>query len=91
VPNFPPATSLSPRRARARYRAWHRGTREMDLILGPFADAEIAVIGEAELEEFERLMDVPDWDLFHWITGEKPVPQGFDTVLFRRIVEGRSG
>lgn len=58
----------------------------MDLILGPFADAEIDRLTDEELQAFERLMDVVDTDLFQWITGERPVPEGYDTAVFRRIV-----
>ena len=51
---------LDDRRKRLLFRCWHRGTREMDLILGRFADAEIANLSDDELAEFEYLMDVPD-------------------------------
>ncbi|NMA96942.1 MAG: succinate dehydrogenase assembly factor 2, partial [Phyllobacteriaceae bacterium] len=48
------------RRKRLRYRAWHRGTKEMDLILGPFADAHVESYGAAELDRLEALMDEED-------------------------------
>ena len=50
---------LDERRRRLLFRAWHRGMREMDLIIGRFADAHIATLSDAELDEFERLLDVP--------------------------------
>ncbi len=49
---------LDVRRRKLLFRAWHRGTREMDLILGRFADAAIADLSEAEIDDFERLLDV---------------------------------
>src|SRR5512140_273429 len=55
---------LDERRKRLLFRCWHRGTREMDLILGRFADAEIAKLGDDELAQFERLIEVPDPDLY---------------------------
>jgi len=79
------SADLDPRRRRNLFRAWHRGIREMDLIMGRFADAEIGTMSDAELDEFERLIEVPDRDLFRWITGEDATPENYDTVLFRRL------
>lgn len=76
---------LDVRRRQILYRAWHRGMREMDLIMGRFADAEITALSDEELAEFERLIDVTDRDLLGWITGEIPTPENFDTPLFRRL------
>jgi antitoxin CptB len=80
-------SDLDPRRRKMHYRAWHRGMREMDLVLGRFADAELARLGPQELDEFEALMQAPDPDLFAWILGQTPVPPEQDTPLFRRVVE----
>lgn len=49
-------------------RSWRRGTREMDLILGPFAEAELAAMDAASLDAYERLLDENDQDLYPWIT-----------------------
>ena len=76
---------LDPRRRRLRYRMWHRGTREMDLILGRFADAEIAAISEAEIAELERLCDVADAELYDCIVGDGPAPAGCDGAVLRRL------
>jgi antitoxin CptB len=73
------------RRRRLLYRSWHRGMREMDLIMGRFADATIADLSEAELMEFEELSDVPDPDLHAWVCGDGPVPPAFDTGLMRKL------
>lgn len=53
---------------RLRMRSWRRGTREMDLILGPFADAELANLSEADLNAYERLIEENDQDLYPWVT-----------------------
>lgn len=84
-----PRTSadLDLRRRRLLFRAWHRGIREMDLIMGRFADAEIGRLSETELDDFERLSEVPDGEVFRWITGEAETPSNYDTPLFRRLKE----
>ena len=76
---------LDVRRRRLLFRAWHRGMREMDLIMGRFADHALTDLADVELAEFERLIDVPDWDLLAWITGNIAVPPNFDTALFQRL------
>ncbi len=77
---------LEPRRRRALFRAWHRGTREMDLLLGRFADAYIEALSEADLAHLEALMEVPDRDLFAWVTGRDPVAANYRTPLYRALV-----
>ncbi|HEY6255393.1 MAG TPA: succinate dehydrogenase assembly factor 2 [Xanthobacteraceae bacterium] len=76
---------LDLRRRKLLFRSWHRGMREMDLIMGGFADARVAALSEGELAEFERLIEVPDRDLLAWITGEEAVPPDFDGALFRNL------
>jgi antitoxin CptB len=61
-----------------KYRAEHRGFREADIIIGGFALAHLAELSEAQLDEFERLIDQPDQDLYAWIIGREPTPEAFD-------------
>ena len=68
-----------------RFRAWRRGFREADLILGPFADKHVPNMDAAELDEFEALLEQPDQDLYAWIVGTLPTPARFDTELMNRI------
>jgi antitoxin CptB len=68
-----------------RFRAWRRGFREADLILGPFADKHVSTFTEAELDLFERLLEVPDQDLYAWIVGREPTAIEFDGSLMDRI------
>jgi antitoxin CptB len=77
---------LDPRRRRALFRAWHRGTREMDLLLGPFADAHIADLSDHDLADFEALMEMPDDELYTWIVGRAPAVQRRRTRIFNSIV-----
>lgn len=79
------SADLDPRRRKILFRAWHRGMREMDLIMGRFADAHIGNLTDAELDEFERLIEVLDRDLLSWVTGEAQVPENYDSEVFRRL------
>jgi antitoxin CptB len=80
---------LSMRRRRLRYRAWHRGTKEMDLVLGPFADAHLDGFGLLELDRLEALMDEEDTDLLKWVMGQEPVPPTADAELLTTIIAYR--
>ncbi len=79
------SAGLDDRRRAAFYRAWHRGMREMDILYGKFADAELAKLSDAELEQFEILMDLPDRDVLMFITGEAPTPDHYNTPLFKKL------
>ncbi len=70
---------------RLRFRAWRRGFREADLILGGFFDAYGAALTEDELTRFERLLEEPDQDIFAWIQGRAPTPAAFDDDLMARL------
>jgi antitoxin CptB len=78
-------SQLEIRRRRILFRSWHRGMRELDLIMGRFAERTINELTPQELLEFEQLMEVPDRELLAWITGEADVPIAFDSGLFRRL------
>ncbi len=76
---------LDPRRKKLIFRAWHRGMREMDLIMGRFAEARIDAMSDAELDAFELLIEAPDRDLLAWITGREPTPPNYDTAVFQAL------
>jgi antitoxin CptB len=76
---------LDDRRKRLLFRCWHRGTRELDLILGRFADAEIADLSDDELGQLEQLLEVPDPDFYAAVTGDRPLPAEEVNPLFERI------
>jgi antitoxin CptB len=78
------SADLDPRRRRILYRSWHRGTREMDLLMGRFADALIDQLSEEDVADFERLIEVEDPELFAWIGGVTP-PREHDTPVFKRF------
>ncbi|UWU88148.1 succinate dehydrogenase assembly factor 2 [Bradyrhizobium yuanmingense] len=79
------SSGLDDRRKRLLFRCWHRGTREMDLILGRFADAEIGDLSDDELSQLETLLEVNDPDLYAAITGDKVLPADVAGALFARI------
>jgi antitoxin CptB len=76
---------LDLRRRKLLFRSWHRGMREMDLVMGRFADAEIGRLSEAELDEYERLVELPDGELLGWITGEQEIPAEHDGAVLRLL------
>lgn len=76
---------LDARRRRIRYRAWHRGLRELELLLGPFADAESATLDETDVTAFEALLEADDQTVLGWLMGDAPPDAAYDTPLFRRM------
>ncbi|AJY46890.1 succinate dehydrogenase assembly factor 2 [Martelella endophytica] len=79
------SADLDPRRRRILFRAWHRGLREMDLILGQFAEDNIADFDEATLDIFETIMAEEDNDLIKWINGAEVPPERMNLPLFAEI------
>jgi antitoxin CptB len=78
------AESAEARLKRMAMRSWRRGTKEMDLILGPYADARLAEMDTAELELFDRLLAENDQDLITWVMGTAEAP-GWAAELIGRI------
>lgn len=74
------------RRKRLKFRSWHRGTKEMDLLLGPFADACLDGFDATLLIEYEAVLEQPEPDLYEWILGRAvPPPSARSSVLDRLI------
>lgn len=55
-------------------RSWRRGTKEMDLVLGPYADANLAAMPPPQLELYDQLLEENDQDLWPWVLGQQPAP-----------------
>lgn len=72
-------------RKRLLFRSWHRGTREMDLILGRFAERHLAAMDRDRLDGYERLLENNDPDIYNWITGREPPPAGIGEDLWRLL------
>jgi antitoxin CptB len=77
------------RRKKIAFRAWHRGFREADLILGAFADARLASLDDGELDQFERLLEEADHDIYNWIIGRTPTPPEFETDIMSKLKQFR--
>jgi len=78
------ADSLTIRRRRAHYRAFYRGTKEMDWMLGRFAEAELQSMGADELGTFEKLLALPDPDIEKWlIKGQKGGDEELQAIIKR--------
>lgn len=77
------------RTERLRFRSWHRGTREMDLLLGTFADENLPAFSEAQLDQYEAILEISDPDLYNWMTGKEPVPPEEDTDVMQKLCAHR--
>jgi antitoxin CptB len=77
---------LDVRRKKLLFRAWRRGVREMDLIVGRFADAHIGTLDEPSLDDFERLIEAPNASLYAWVTGDEAAPAEHDTLVLRQLI-----
>ena len=79
------APALAARLARARFRAWHRGTREADYMIGGFFDRHHATWGEAELAWFEALLEEDDVDVMAWAMRARPAPERYAGPMLRAL------
>jgi antitoxin CptB len=70
------------RRKRLLFRAQRRGFKEVDLIFGAYADAELGALDEAGLDQFEALLAAPDQQVYAWLRGAETVPEEFDNPVF---------
>lgn len=60
---------------RLKFRSWHRGTREADMMVGGFFDAHAQSWSEAEMDWFEAFLEEQDVDIMAWAMGTQPVPE----------------
>ena len=74
-----------PRLNKLRFRAWRRGFREADLILGGFADANLATLTPAQVDTFEALLDQEDHDVYAWIMGQEDAPPEFEGEILEAL------
>ena len=83
-----PSDPLSPHAVRLKrmsFRAWHRGMKELDFILGRFADEQLAGMSAEELDSFEENIALPDVTLYRWLSGREPIPSEHDCALLRTL------
>jgi antitoxin CptB len=80
---------IETRRKRLLYRSIYRGNKENDILLGQFARAHIGSFDSAELDQYERLLDAGDNDIFDWISGQTDVPPEADSAVLRQLLAFR--
>ncbi len=66
---------------RLQMRSWRRGTKEMDMILGPFSDTELVGLDQAQIPLYDALLSENDLDLYQWVTGQVPTPEHYLDLL----------
>lgn len=82
---------MDTKRKRLLFHCTHMGMKENDVMFGEFAQAHLADMSDAEVEELERLLTNNDLDLFKWVLGKLPVPPEWDTPLMKRLQEFNLG
>ena len=85
--------SSETRRKRLLFRAQRRGFKEVDLIFGAYAEAHLALLDQAGLDQFEALLTAPDQDVYAWLRGAEAVPAAYDNAVFAglKAVTGNKG
>ncbi len=100
-PSIEPAESTPPsgpvdetdpvyiQRRMLKFRSWHRGTKECDLLLGTFADRHVDGFTPEQLDRYQDLLQSNDPELFDWAIGRAPVPPELDTDVMRMLLAHR--
>jgi antitoxin CptB len=73
------------KRRMLRFRSWHRGTKEADLMLGSFCDSHLAGFTPEQLDRYAELLEQPDYLIYDWAVGRQPVPAEFDTDVMAML------
>lgn len=79
--------SLKNKRKKLIFRSWHRGTREMDLIMGRFAENHIPEMEKKDLADYEELLSCPDPDIYNWVSGREEIPEEFQWSILLKLVD----
>ena len=87
MPQTQAEDNISITRKRLIFRSWHRGTREIDLLLGKFADTHVPGFGAEELLQYDSLLQNSDPDIYNWISRAEPVPPEEDTAVVRLLLD----
>lgn len=79
--------NIENKRKQLTFRSWHRGTREMDLIMGSFADENIASFTEEEIKLYDDILQIPDPDLYDWVSGRKEPPSNVMNSVLEKFIK----
>ena len=77
---------MDARRRKLTFRAWRRGFREMDLLMGSFADKYLGSYSEVELDQFEALLNLPDWEVYAWLVGQAEIPEADRSAVLDQLI-----
>lgn len=73
------------RRRKLSFRAWRRGFKEADIILGHFSDEALPAMSDTDMDVFEVLLEVPDQDLYGWIIERDPTPAPYQSDIMKQL------
>lgn len=73
------------RKKRLKFRSWHRGIKEADILLGSFADQFLDTLSSSQLDDYENMLREPDSDLVAWITGDKVPPEQYNNDVMAML------
>jgi antitoxin CptB len=73
------------------YRSWHRGCKETDILLGDFAKAQLAGLSDRDLQDYEKILEASDNDVYEWIAAKSPVPSYVNAGLIKKIQTFHAG
>lgn len=78
------------KRKRLLFRSWHRGTRELDLLMGTFAERHLPGMTEEELDLYDEILTHPDPDLYNWITAQEPAPANYMNSVMEKLLQHKT-
>jgi antitoxin CptB len=78
---------LAIRIKRLKYRSWHRGTKELDLVIGNFADKNLEKMTTAEIDQFEAIIEEDEFDIYNWLTRKDPIPVEHQNAVMDRLLK----
>ncbi len=80
------SAQLDEKRKKLYFRSCHRGIKEMDIIFSKFAETVLGDISDDELSDYERILELPDTDLFAWATGRQELPEEYRSPLLDQLL-----
>lgn len=86
MPQHEEKDNISIMRKKLIFRSWHRGTREMDILLGRFADAQLAGMDGDMLALYDRFLANSDPDIYNWVSRAEPVPPAEDNAVVQLLL-----
>ncbi len=74
------------KRKRLLFRSWHRGTRELDLLMGSFAERNLPDMSDEELDLYDIILTHPDPDIYNWIVGQETTPANYMNPVMEKLL-----